>query len=170
VKINIIVAVDLNGGIGLNGKIPWSAPADLAYFRRQTGSSTVIMGRKTHDSIVELRGRTLPGRRSIVISRSPELVMGAMSVGAPWEALTQCHRDSTVWIIGGGQIYKEFLAIADNVYMTVIREEFECDTFFPELDPKRWKKTRVSRIGCDESNPTMCFRVYEKVKPTRAFF
>jgi len=160
-ELNIIVAMDLNNGIGMNGELPWDAPADIAYFKKQTYGCTVIMGRKTHDSIVNARGGDLAGRRSIVVTRNPDRVTsGAMTVEDPYAALTQIQRDSTAWIIGGGQIYRALLPICDNLFVTVIRQEFECDTFFPEIDPKVWRKDHVSKRMSDEKNPTMCFRVY----------
>lgn len=160
-ELNLIVAMDLNNGIGMNGELPWDAPADLAYFKKNTHGCTIIMGRKTHDSIMNSHGGDLTGRRSIVVTRDPERVTsGAMSVENPYAALTQVHSGGTAWVIGGGQIYRELMPICDNLFVTVIRQEFECDTFFPEIDPKVWRKDHVSKRLSDEKNPTMCFRVY----------
>jgi dihydrofolate reductase len=160
-ELNLIVAMDMNNGIGMNGELPWDAPADTAYFRKNTHGCTVIMGRKTHDSILSYNGSGLEGRRSIVVTRSPDkITSGVMAVENPYAALTQVARGSTVWVIGGGEIYRELMPICDNLFVTVIRQEYECDTFFPEINERVWKKDRVSKRLSDENNPTMCFRVY----------
>lgn len=162
-KLNLIVATDLNNGIGYEGRIPWDAPADLAYFRSLTIGGNVIMGRKTHDSIVEILGKTLPGRRHIVVSRTPESCDGknSITVENPFAALTHISRGGEAWVIGGGEIYKELLPICDYVYMTKIHEKHRCDTFFPDLDLNRWKQISNQRRIIDYWNPKICFRVYE---------
>ena len=160
-EINIIVAMDMNNGIGIDGRIPWKAPADMAYFKSLTLGTTVIMGRKTHDSIIKANGGNLDGRRSIVITRNPDAInSGALVVEDPFFALTHISKGGTAWVIGGGEIYRELMPLCDNLFVTVVKEEFECDTFFPMIRSEVWGKPRVQKRLRDDKNPEMCFRVY----------
>jgi len=160
--LNLIVATDLNNGIGKDGGMPWDAPADLAYFRRLTINGNLIMGRKTHESIVKTVGGTLPGRRHIVVTRSPSGNSNDnyMEIESPFAALNHVSEGSEAWVVGGGEIYQQLLPICDYVYMTKIHEEYDCDTFFPELNRDLWKITSNQRRIQDVYNPKMCFRVY----------
>lgn len=130
-KIYLIAAVSAGGGIGKDGKIPWHLPEDLTRFKRITMGHTVVMGRRTYESI----GRPLPDRTNVVITRNPsemhaknEMVRFVTMEDA--EKLIAAQED-TVFVIGGSEIYRHFLGSADGVLLTRIDEAYECDAFFP---------------------------------------
>ena len=140
-KIYLIAAVCTNNGIGLGGSIPWHVREDLNHFRELTTGHTVIMGRKTYESI----GKPLPNRRNIVITKAPPLDLdldldldidggnGVIFVKTPEDAIDLCASTyDSVFVIGGSQIYAYFLQRADGVYLTRIHKDVpECDAFFP---------------------------------------
>lgn len=133
--ISIIVAMDKNRGIGYKGDLLTYIPGDLPRFKKITTGHTVIMGRKTFDS---LPSGPLPNRNNIVITRNRELkIDGAKVVNSLDEAIKLCSSDDESFIIGGGEIYKESLKIADKLYITHINKKFEADTYFPEI-PSGW--------------------------------
>ena len=126
--IKIIAAMSKNRVIGDSNSLIWSLPNDLKRFKQLTTGQTVIMGRKTYESI----GRPLPNRRNIIITRDENYeAIGCEIVNSLEEALLLSGEDC--FIIGGGEIYKQSLPIADKVYLTLIQEDFQGDTSFPEL-------------------------------------
>ncbi|RHW37598.1 type 3 dihydrofolate reductase [Lysinibacillus yapensis] len=126
--ISLIVALDKNRVIGYEKKMPWHLPGELKYFKEQTMGKPMIMGRKTFESI----GRPLPGRRNIVITRNENYnVEDVEVVTSLEEALEICEGEQEIMIIGGEQIFKLALPIADRLYITHIDHEFQGDTFFP---------------------------------------
>lgn len=127
--INMIVATSKNNQIGVNNTLPWHISEDLKYFRNTTSGKTVLMGRKTFESI----GRALPNRRNIVLTRDTEFsYKGVETVHSLDEALKLCEQDGDVFIIGGGEIYAAFLPYADYLYITLVDKVIEGDTSFPE--------------------------------------
>lgn len=160
--LSIIVAYDKNRGIGINNQLPWQLPADLAYFKKVTMGKPIIMGRKTHESI----GRPLPGRDNIIITRNSEYQSdGCIVVHSIKDirALELEKNDEEMFIIGGAEIFKELLDEVDKLYITVIEEEFQADTFFPEIDLCKWKKVSEEKGIRDEKNPyDYYFCVFEK--------
>ena len=135
-EIHLIWAEDKNGGIGCNGKLPWHIPEDLKNFKSITMDSTIIMGRKTWES---LPGK-LPGRRNIVMSRSIRDDIEQMN----YDEVISLSEQQDVFIIGGGEIYILGFDFIDKLYITEIKANIEGDTFFPKWDSKKWKE--VSRI------------------------
>lgn len=135
---NILVAYDQQRAIGANNELPWgrSLPGDLAMFKRLTLDKTVIMGRKTFESI----GRPLPGRENIVISRNPALdIEGAICVNSLAAAIGTASKE--IFVIGGGQLYEAALPLTDMIYATEVKATFsDADTFFPEIDHEQWKE------------------------------
>lgn len=131
-KISIIVAMAPNRAIGQKGKLLWSIPAELKRFKEMTMGHPIIMGRKTHESI----GLPLPGRTNIVITRDENYQSeGVVVVHSLEEALgaAQVKDTEEIFIIGGGEIYKEALPLADKLYLTIVEGDFpEADTFFPD--------------------------------------
>lgn len=132
-KISIIVAVaGKKRVIGKKGGLPWYIPAELKRFKSITMDHTIIMGRKTHESI----GRILPGRTNIVITHNPDFkAEGCIVTHSLEEALrlaAQASGDDEVFVIGGGQIYQQALPLADKLYLTIIDKEIEGDVFFPD--------------------------------------
>lgn len=149
--ISIIVAVDENNGIGKNNDLLWHMPADLKHFKDTTSGHTVIMGRKTFDSV----GKPLPKRRNIIITRQTGLeIPGAEVVGDLSSAIALCDENEEVFIVGGAEIYKMAMDITDKIYLTVIKGVFGADTFFPPIDPDTWKETEAVSFEADEKNPS----------------
>lgn len=155
--IKLIVAISKNRVIGDSNKLIWHLPADLKRFKEITGGHSIVMGRKTYESI----GRPLPNRRNIIITRDNSYeVEGCEIVNSIDEALLLTGSDC--FIIGGGEIYKQTLNIADQIYMTVVDEEFEGDTTFPELSTE-WYISSTEEYLADEKNPyNYSFLLYEK--------
>lgn len=135
--ISLIVAVADNNVIGMNNKMPWHIPEDFKHFKEITMGKPCIMGRKTYESILDQLGKPLPGRTSIVVSRSGYEHEGAVSASSLEEAINKASAEDSdeVMIIGGAQIYKEALNknLADRVYLTRVHQEPEGDAFFPEF-------------------------------------
>lgn len=122
-----VVAVSRNGVIGKDGKLPWHFSADLKFFKNLTTGHTVIMGRKTFDSI----GKPLPNRRNIVISRSAPASVPGVEFAAGIEEAVKLAQEGDTFIIGGASIYKETLDLVDGIYLTQIAADYEGDTFYP---------------------------------------
>lgn len=144
--IELVVARSSNGVIGRDGDLPWRLPTDLKHFKEITtgGSATVVMGRKTWESLPE-SFRPLPGRRNIVLSSNPGFgAEGAEVMASLGEAVEASGGEC--FVIGGGATYEEALPLAGVVHVTEVRAEVEGDTFFPALDPAEW-------IAFDESEP-----------------
>ena len=161
--ISLIVAYAQNNIIGKQGVMPWSIPADLAYFKKTTMGSPIIMGRVTWESL----GRPLPGRLNIVISRNSDYeAKGAELVSDLRSAIELAKQEAPnqeIFIIGGGQIYAEALnsGLADKVYATEIHQHIEGDTSFPKLDDSTWKETSRDPQPVD-NNYEFDFVVYQR--------
>jgi dihydrofolate reductase len=155
--ISIIVAMDRNRVIGKGGVLPWNLPSDMAHFQKITMGHPIIMGRKTFQSI----GKALPGRTNIVMSRRKDtyapgcivvksvedaIWLGKMSEGGDGE-------DDELFVIGGGEVYREFLSIADRLYITQVKAEIDGDTHFPEVDWTKWLEVSRSPGTKDAMNP-----------------
>lgn len=135
--ITLIVAMDAQRGIGINNTLPWRLPEDLAHFKRLTTGHPIIMGRKTFDSI----GRPLPNRRNIVVTRNAQWQHEGAEAVASVEAALALAGDAPAFVIGGAQIYGHALALADRIVVTEIGKTFDCDAFFPAIDPAIWQET-----------------------------
>jgi dihydrofolate reductase len=128
--IIIIAAMAANRVIGDNNSIPWSLPEDLRQFKEKTLGHALIMGRKTYESL----GQPLPGRKNIVISRNTDLqIPGCMTAPGLDQALELCRDQKKVFIIGGGQIFRLGLAVADTIILTILEREIRGDTIFPDF-------------------------------------
>jgi dihydrofolate reductase len=148
--ISIIVAIAENNAIGKNNQLLWRLPTDLKHFKTITSGHTVIMGRKTFDSV----GKPLPNRRNIVITRDASLkIEGAEVTGSLEEAISLCDPNEEVFIVGGAEIYNQSMTKTDKIYLTRVHQTFEADTFFPEIDQKIWKEIDAERHEPDEKNP-----------------
>ncbi|WP_404346547.1 dihydrofolate reductase [Sutcliffiella horikoshii] len=147
--ISIIVATDKNNLIGKDNDLPWRIPADLAYFKKVTLGSTIVMGRKTYESI----GKPLPKRRNIILSRQEFHADGCETLHSIEEVERLNVDGEELFIIGGAHIFKETLSIADFLYLTYIDEEFEGDTYFPEVNEQDWELVSSEKGIKDEKNP-----------------
>jgi dihydrofolate reductase len=156
--ISLLVAMDTNRVIGKDNDLPWHLPADLKYFKNVTIGHPIIMGRKTHESI----GRPLPGRENIIITRDKSYkAEGCKVVNSIEETLVSGDRE--VFVIGGAEIFKQVLPDADRIYITYIEDEFEGDTFFPEIDDSEWMVISKEKGPKDDKNPyDYYFVVYER--------
>ncbi|WP_426077481.1 dihydrofolate reductase [Janthinobacterium sp. PSPC3-1] len=135
--LTIIVATDQQGGIGLNNTLPWKLPEDLAHFKSVTTGHPIIMGRKTFDSI----GRPLPNRRNIVITHNTQWKREGVETAASVEAALAMLDGADGYVIGGAQIYKQSLAMADRLIITEIDGTYDCDAVFPTIDRTQWNET-----------------------------
>jgi dihydrofolate reductase len=143
--INIIVAASLNNVIGKDNKLLWRQSADLKRFKELTTGKTVVMGRKTYDSI----GKPLPNRRNIVITRQDIEIPGCEVVNSLEEAL---KLDNEIFIIGGGEIYQKSIILAHKIFLTRIHVEVDGDTYFPQLSYYDWKMEMCESFQKDEKN------------------
>lgn len=135
----LVAARAANGVIGRDGALPWRLPADLAHFKALTWGKPVLMGRRTFESI----GRALPGRRNLVLTRDPRWrADGAEAFGGLAGALAAVAGEAEAMVIGGAQVYRAALPLADRIEMTEVHAEFEGDTRFPAFDAARWRETR----------------------------
>jgi dihydrofolate reductase len=147
--VSAVVAIAENNAIGKDNQLLWHLPADLKHFKQITSGHTIIMGRKTYDSI----GKPLPNRRNIVITRTAGLqIPGVEVTGNIEDALALCANEDEVFIIGGAEIYKTTLAVTDRIYLTRVHENYEADAFFPEIDFNEWEETSVEKHLPDEKN------------------
>jgi dihydrofolate reductase len=155
--ISIIAAMSLNRAIGYRGKIPWNIPGELHRFKQITWGHTIIMGRRTHETI----GKPLPGRTNIVITRqknypAPECIV----VNSLEAALKNCPPNETeAFIIGGEQIFRLALPLANRIYLTIIQKEIEGDAFFPEFSQTEFKGIQSDYI--DAALP-YTFSIFER--------
>ena len=161
--ISAIVAIARNNVIGKDNQIPWYLPADLSYFKRTTLGHYVLMGRNCFRSI----GRPLPKRTNIVITRNPFFTAdGILVAHSIDEALGMALEggEEEVFILGGGEIYRQSVDLWDKVYLTEIDIRPEGDVFFPELDPSEWRETWREAHAPDAKNEfAYTFRVLERV-------
>jgi dihydrofolate reductase len=160
--ISLIAAIGKNNELGKGNTLLWKLPADMEHFKKITTLHTVVMGRKTFESI----GKPLPNRRNIVITRDANYKKSDVEVAHSLsEALDKVGNDKEeVFIIGGAEIYKQTMPIADKLYITHIEaEDNEADSFFPEIIPVVWNEISHEEHKKDEKNSlNYIFSVYEK--------
>ena len=148
-RLSIVVAMDDNRLIGSKNQLPWHLPADLAYFKKLTTGKSILMGRKTYDSI----GRPLPNRRNIVITRNSNIsILGCEVVSSIDDALELTKDDLEVMVIGGASLCEQILPKINRLYITKIDGEFEGDVFFPKYDDFDWLEVSCESHPKDNSN------------------
>ena len=158
-SLSIIAAMSVNRVIGRNNKLPWRLSADLKRFKKLTLGHSLLMGRKTFESI----GRPLPGRTTVVITHQNHYAPPHVLVAHSVEEALKMATGEEVFIAGGAQLYRQTLALASRLYLTVLDKEFEGDAYFPEFDPSEWEL--VSRECHEPSDELSCpyrFLVYER--------
>ncbi len=133
--ISLIAAMDNNNVIGYENDMPWNLPNDLKHFKEVTSHHTVIMGRKTYQSI----GRPLPNRKNVILSRSGFQTDDDVEVISSIEEIQKRAETEEVFVIGGGTIYEQVLPYADRLYITRIDAEFKGDTYFPKFNEDEWE-------------------------------
>jgi dihydrofolate reductase len=169
--ISLIAVVSRNRAIGRSQRLLWHLPEDLRHFRATTGGKPVIMGRKTWESLPEAF-RPLPDRHNIVVSRNPGYQpAGASLASSIAEALQIAGDAGEVFVIGGAEIYRQTLPLADRLYLTEVAAVVSGDAFFPDLPPGQWREVsrRPGRVGSspaarDASAPDFDFVVYERAR------
>jgi dihydrofolate reductase len=163
-KLTLIAAVANNNVIGQNNKLLWHMPADLKRFKELTLGHTMIMGRKTFESI----GKPLPGRKTIVITRNKDYdAMGCEVVTDLKDAICKVKDESEAFVAGGGEIYRQVMNLhfTRKIYITRVYANFEGDSFFPDINPERWELTEREDQQTDEKNPyPFAFLTYKRRK------
>ena len=159
--ISIIVAVSDDLGIGKDNELLWRIPEDLRRFRRLTTGNVIIMGKKTWESLPR---KPLPDRKNIVLTDIPEEeIEGSVTAHSIEEALSMCDREKEIFIIGGGSIYRQFMNIADRLYITHVHQNSDADVYFPVIDQKIWKVIdKEDFTGNDGNSPPYTYTVYER--------
>ena len=149
--ISIIAAIGKNNELGKNNDLLWDLPRDMKHFRDTTRGHSVIMGRKTFESI----GHPLPNRRNIIISRDLDYKKEGTETVISIEDAMNLFKNSNeeIFVIGGAEIYKQLIDVVDKLYITHVDKEFpEAETFFPFIDEKKWQKTKSEKYSKDEKN------------------
>jgi len=147
--ISIVVAMDRNRLIGSGGSLPWHLPADLRHFKRTTMGKSVIMGRRTHQSI----GKPLPGRVNIVVTSDREYPAPGCAVASSLDgAIDAAEEAQEIMIIGGAELYRQALPRTGRIYLTRIDAAFKGDTWFPEIDWKEWRVREEAEFSADDRN------------------
>lgn len=150
-----------NQVIGNAGDLPWHFSTDLKFFKEKTSGHAVLMGRVTYQSILRQLGKPLPGRQSIVLTR--DLLFSdarATVVNNLDAALAAAPATQTLFVIGGEELYRQTLPIADTLLITHIDKDYAGDAFFPAIDPAKWKLVSENKVT--ENNTDLYFRAYER--------
>lgn len=155
--------MDENRLIGKENGLPWKIPADLQFFKKVTMSKPIVMGRKTFESI----GRPLPGRKNIIITRDKGYTADGCEVAYSIDqAISLAGHVDEVMVIGGANIYQQFITQADRLYLTKVHGEFSGDAWFPEIDFSQWQLDEKEDHKADEKNESdYSFEVYDSIKP-----
>jgi len=150
--ITVLAAVGANLAIGRDSNMPWHLPQDLAHFKATTMGHTMVMGRKTYDSI----GRALPGRRTIVITRQAGWHAPSVEVAHSLPEALALAGPADVFVVGGSDVYRQALPFADQMLLTELEQSPEADAFFPTFTPDDWRET------AREAHEGFAFVTYER--------
>ena len=158
-RISLVAALARNGVIGIENRLPWKLSDDLKYFKALTLGHHILMGRKTYESI----GRPLPGRTTVIITRggspAPDGCVVAHSIS---DAIAACKDDEEIFFVGGADLYRQALSLADRLYLTEIQAEVEGDAWFPEFNRAQWKEVSRERRTDEASGLEYHFVVYDR--------
>jgi dihydrofolate reductase len=157
--ISIIVAVSEDLGIGKNNDLLWHIPEDMKRFKELTYGNTVVMGKRTWESLPK---KPLPGRNNVVITDIPhEVIANAVTAYSIEDAVAKCEKGREIFIIGGGSIYKQFMPMADRLYITHVHRKAPADVYFPEIDPGIWEVIEKEEYKSENSIP-YTYVIYER--------
>ncbi len=166
--LSLIAAVARNRAIGMKNQLLWHLPEDMRHFRETTRGKTVIMGRKTWESL-PAAFRPLPGRKNIVVSRNAAYTAPGAALAGSLDAALRAAQDGgsgdpEVFVIGGAELYRQALPLADRLYLTEVAQTCPGDAFFPELPPGEWTEVsrRPGQAVADDKQPAFDFVVYER--------
>lgn len=160
--ISIIVAVSDDLGIGKNNDLLWHLPEDMKRFKMLTTGNTVIMGKRTWESLPR---RPLTNRKNVVITDIPgECFEGAVTAYSIEDAISVCKDDKEVFIIGGGSIYRQFIPLADRLYITHVHKKTEADVFFPRIDKRIWKVVKREEYKPEGEGIPYTYVIYDRKK------
>jgi dihydrofolate reductase len=159
--ISIIVAVSEDWGIGKDNELLWHISEDLKRFKKLTSGNTVIMGKKTWESLPR---RPLPGRKNIVLTDDPnESIENSVTAYSIDDALDKCGPEEEIFIIGGGSIYRQFMPIADRLFITHVHKKAPADIYFPEIDRSIWKIIEKEEFKADDDiGLSYTYAIYER--------
>ncbi len=162
--VAIVIATSLNNAIGKNNQLLWHLPADLKFFKNITMGGPIVMGRKTFQSI----GRALPGRKNVVITRdanfNSDKKFDVEVVSSIEQAIANLHKEENVYIIGGGEIYKQSMHLVDVIYRTLVHTIIDGDVYFDEIDLTKYKLVWEEKHFADEKNKyDYTFQKFEKI-------
>lgn len=163
-KVIFVVAMAKNRVIGRDNELPWRLPADIKYFRRVTMGHTILMGRKTHESI----GKPLDGRKNVIMTRDHAYQAEGCDVIHSVEEGLALLEEGDLYVVGGAEIYRSFFPYADRLLITMLDIEAEGDTYFPQINEEEWKLVTSEPGETDEKNPyVFSFLTYERVQEVR---
>jgi dihydrofolate reductase len=159
--ISIIVAVSEDWGIGKNNELLWHVSEDLKRFKSLTLGNTVIMGKKTWESLPR---RPLPGRKNIVLTDVPnEVFDGSVTAYSVEDALNKCSEGEEIFVIGGGSVYRQFMPVAERLYITHIHKKAEADVYFPVIDLSIWEAVKEEEYKASADNSiAYTYIIYER--------
>jgi dihydrofolate reductase len=155
-KVALIVAMDREGGIGKNNDLMWHLPSDMQFFKQKTAGQIVVMGRKNHDSIPE-KYRPLPNRENVILTRNSSFEAENCQVFNSIEACLEHYKNETdriVFIIGGGEIYRQALELncVEEMFITHVDKVYDAETFFPKFDESKWAVTEIASHEIDDKH------------------
>jgi dihydrofolate reductase len=160
--ISLIVAVSEDWGIGKNNELLWHISEDLKRFKNLTTGKTILMGKKTWESLPR---KPLPGRKNIVLTDNPdEVIEGSVTAYSIKDALDKCDGSEEIFVIGGGSIYRQFMPLADRLYITHVHLKASADVYFPVIDPGEWEVIEQESVKNGEQGiPYTCI-IYNRRK------
>ena len=162
-RITLVAALDDNRAIGFDNRMPWQLPDDLKRFKALTSGKTVLMGRKTAQSL----GRALPNRQNLVLTRSGQAPFDGMQAVATWQQAVDAAESDELMVIGGGEIYAMVLPLADFLHLTLVDTHLaQADAYFPAYDPEQWRITLEEAHAADERH-ALAFRFIDCLRKTR---
>lgn len=157
-SLTLIVAFDRQHGIGIQNRLPWHLPEDLAHFKKTTSGHTIVMGRKTFESI----GKALPNRRNVVLTNNQSWSHQGVEKIDSINHISAFAQEDAVFVIGGAQIYQQVMPLADTLIATEIDATFACDAFFPAIDLAHWQEVSRERHYSDKNQWHYAFVTYKK--------